>query len=66
MMASAVVVSAATNWLVGVVLILPAVLLLFITALVASWALGRQAVPERTSNDLFPYIVYAILAQQAR
>ncbi|KAL1415720.1 hypothetical protein MTO96_006599 [Rhipicephalus appendiculatus] len=65
MMASGVVVSAATNWLVGAVLILPAVLLLCVTALVASWALGQQAAPENISSDSFPDIVYSILAQQA-
>ncbi|XP_037568818.2 uncharacterized protein LOC119449657 isoform X2 [Dermacentor silvarum] len=65
MMASGVAVSAATSWLVGSVLILPAVLLLCATALVATWVISRHSVPERSSSDSFPSVVYSLLAQQA-
>ncbi|XP_054934310.1 uncharacterized protein [Dermacentor andersoni] len=63
MMASGVAVSAATSWLVGSVLILPAVLLLCATALVATWVMGRHSVHERSSSDPFPSVVYSPLAQ---
>ncbi|XP_065287569.1 uncharacterized protein [Dermacentor albipictus] len=63
MMASGVAVSAATSWLVGSVLILPAVLLLCATALVATWVMSRHSVHERSSSDPFPSVVYSPLAQ---
>ncbi|XP_077543686.1 uncharacterized protein LOC144155871 [Haemaphysalis longicornis] len=65
MIASGIAVSAATTWLVGLVLILPGLLLLCITALVASWILSRHRSSGRSPNDeQFASVAYSRLPLQ--
>lgn len=62
MIASGIAVSAATSWLVGLVLVLPGLLLLCITALVASWILSRHSASP--DNEQFAGVAYSRLPLQ--
>lgn len=65
MIASGIAVSAATSWLVGLVLILPGLLLLCITALVASWILSRHSANRSFDDDeQFAGVAYSRLPLQ--
>ncbi|KAK8782032.1 hypothetical protein V5799_016626 [Amblyomma americanum] len=65
MMASGVAVSAATSWLVGSVLIVPGLLLLCFTVLVATWISGRRAAFADGGADPFAGVAYSMLAPHA-